>query len=182
MFSGFRRSLINPMNEYLFRLLGQEDQEIIWDMLRLATYESSVTSVQENPSLARYAHHWGRSGDLGWVAIASKTQHPLGAAWMRLWPENDRGFGYIADSIPELAIAVIPQYRRQGIGTQLLQRLLATAQLHYASISLNVRSDNPALHLYHRLGFTQVDNSKHPNRTGGQSFTMICRLSPNSRP
>jgi hypothetical protein len=57
--------------------------------------------VQTSPSLARYASDWGRKGDLGYAGFVNGRC--IGAAWLRLWPEDDHGFGYVADDIPELA-------------------------------------------------------------------------------
>lgn len=105
--------------------------------------------------------------------IALEAQQPIGATWLRLWPSEDKEFGYIDDSIPELAIAVLPAYQGQGIGTQLLTSVLNIAQTVYPAISLSVRDDNPAIRLYQRIGFAKVEQSEVTNRTGGASFTMI---------
>lgn len=137
-----------------------------------AAHESSLTAVQTLPELARYAVDWGRTGDLGCVAL--DDQQPLGAAWIRLWPDEDKGYGWIEDGIPELAIAVIPTHRGQGIGTELLRTLLAMAQRMYPAISLSVRSDNPAISLYKRLGFVPVHDTEVANRVGSISFNMLC--------
>lgn len=87
-------------------------------MLQVAAHESSLEVVQQQPFLARYAAHWGRVGDCGWVA--ELDQRAMGAVWLRLWTEADQGFGYLDATIPALAIAVLPPYQGQGIGTQLL--------------------------------------------------------------
>ena len=76
----------------------------------------------------------------------------------------------------ELAIAVLPEYRDRGIGTQLLNKLLEAAQNHFPAISLSVRSDNPAVGLYQRLGFVRVEDSDKSNRVGGSSVTMVYQL------
>ncbi len=140
-------------------------------MLQVAAHESSLEAVQQQPSLARYAAHWGRIGDFGWVA--ELDQIAIGAVWLRLWTEADHGFGYLDATIPELAIAVLPPYQGQGVGTQLLNTLLAGSSKTFPAISLNVRSDNPAVLLYERLGFVKVDGTEVKNRTGGISFNMV---------
>ena len=111
---------------YMICPLTTQDEPIVWDMLRYAAHESSLESVQQQPELARYAAGWGRVGDCGYGAWQGTT--PIGAAWMRLWSGDDKGFGYISDGIPELGLAVIPDYRGQGIGTRLLTQLLDTAK------------------------------------------------------
>jgi GNAT superfamily N-acetyltransferase len=90
-----------------------------------------------------------------------------------LWQEDEKGFGYISDTLPELAMAVLPEYRGQGIGTQLLANILELANTHYPAVSLNVRADNPAVRLYTRAGFRKVPGSETINRVGGISFNMI---------
>jgi ribosomal protein S18 acetylase RimI-like enzyme len=50
--------------------------------------------------------------------------------------------------------------------------LLSAAKVSYRSVSLSVRSSNPALRLYERSGFKVIEGSETINRTGGKSFTM----------
>ncbi|MGK7878362.1 MAG: GNAT family N-acetyltransferase, partial [Xenococcaceae cyanobacterium] len=96
---------------------------------------------------------------------------------LRLWLNQEKGFGYINDSVPELAIAVLPKNRGQGIGTKLITQVLKMAQKVYPAVSLSVRSDNPAIRLYQRLGFVKVEDSEKMNQTGGNSFNMIYQFS-----
>jgi ribosomal protein S18 acetylase RimI-like enzyme len=53
-------------------------------------------------------------------------------------------------------IAVLPEYRGSGIGTQLLQDLLKRGVNARKSVKLQVFKSNPAVRLYERLGFSQV--------------------------
>ena len=157
--------------DYRVRTLTVEDESNIWEMLQYASHESSVKSVQQQPSLARYALHWGRYGDCGY--IAEQNTLCIGMAWLRLWQREDKGFGYVSDQIPELAIAVLPDYRKQGIGTYLLRQVLAMAKERFPGVSLSVRADNPVVRLYERSGFIKVSGSEIVNRIGEVSFNMI---------
>lgn len=139
-------------------------------MLMYAAHESSVVAVKANPDLARYVENWCRKGDMGVMAEVDK---PVGAAWLRLWSKDNRGYGYLAEDIPELAIALLPDYRGQGIGTALLKHVLHSAKERYPAVSLSIRADNPALRLYQRLGFRPVAGTEVVNRTGGRSFSMV---------
>jgi len=143
-------------------------------MLMYAAHESSLVSVKSNPALSRYVQAWGRFGDMG--AIAEQGGTPVGAVWLRLWSADNRGYGYVADEIPELAIAVMPASRGSGVGTALLKKILQMAELEFSAISLSIRSDNPALRLYERTGFKPVSGSEVINREGGRSFTMRIEL------
>ena len=154
------------------RASTNKDESILWTMLMYAAHELLIETVQSNPDLAHYVKDWGRSGDIGFVAI---DEQPIGAAWLRLFSGDDRGFGYVAEDIPELAIAVLPEHRGKGIGTKLLTQIIEVAGDLYPAISLSVRDNNPAIDLYQRLGFANVDNGGIVNRTGGISLNMIYR-------
>lgn len=155
--------------------LTNKDESIVWEMLVYAAQQRSIEDVQTQDYLARYAANWGRRGDLGVVA-KTDVGSIVGAAWLRLWLNDDRGFGYIDDSIPELAIAVLPEYRGKGIGTQLLMKVLASAQSNYPAISLSVRADNPVVKLYQRVGFTKFDGSEIIVDGVVSSFNMIYKF------
>jgi ribosomal protein S18 acetylase RimI-like enzyme len=160
--------------DYTVRALTAEDQPIVWEMLRYAAHESSIESVKQQPYLARYALNWGRMGDFGFVALIDTTV--IGAAWLRLWLGEDKGFGYVKDEIPELAIAVVPDYRGKGIGTNLLTQILGVAKIKYPVVSLSVRANNPVVQLYERTGFIKIPGSEVVNRAGEVSFNMVCEF------
>lgn len=157
------------------RELTSDDEAIAWEILRYAAHEDALESVLEHPTVARYAKSWGRDGDLGFVAVDG--DRTLGAAWVRLWPNEERGFGWVRNDVPELTIAVTPDFRGRGIGTQLLQRVLEAARSRFPAVSLSVRADNPAVRLYERFGFVQVPDTDIRNRVGGSSFVMLCKFS-----
>jgi ribosomal protein S18 acetylase RimI-like enzyme len=75
-----------------------------------------------------------------------------------------------------LAIAVLPDYRGQGIGAKLLTQILDTAKMKYPAVSLSVRSNNPVLRLYERTGFLKVPGSEVVNRAGEVSFNMVYKF------
>jgi ribosomal protein S18 acetylase RimI-like enzyme len=167
--------LILKMKNYQIRALTHTDESMLWTMLMYAAHESSIATVQTHPDLFKYVKDWGRNGDLGFVAIDSNLSNEsyIGAAWLRLFSTENRGFGYINDDIPELAIAVLPEYQGQGIGTKLLGQIIDVAGSLYPAISLSVRDNNPAIDLYQRLGFVKIENQEFVNRTGGISLNMI---------
>ncbi|MBE9030183.1 GNAT family N-acetyltransferase [filamentous cyanobacterium LEGE 11480] len=156
---------------YHDRPLTKNDASIVWEMLMYAAHEQSIGSVKQNSELTLYAEDWGRAGDLGFGAFDG--ERAIGAGWIRLWSGEEKGYGYIADDIPELALAVAPDYRGQGIGTQILQQILDSAKTTYPAISLSVREDNPVIQMYERLGFQHVDGSDKLNRVGTRSFNML---------
>ncbi len=104
---------------------------------------------------------------------------PIGAAWLRLWRGEDKGFGYVSDDVPELGFAVLPDYRGMRIGTRLLKQVLQIARGRVPAVSLSVRSDNFIIKLYERSGFVKVAGTEHTNQSGSGSFTMICKFEEN---
>ena len=151
---------------YLIRPLEPSDQSFLWEMLYQAIYVPTGTTalpreIIYQPELAKYVQDW-TTNDIGLIAILESNQIPIGATWIRLFNMNNPGYGYINDETPELSIAVLPEYRNQGIGTRLILNLLEIVKDIYPAISLSVSSDNPALRLYQRLDFevvSQFDNS-----------------------
>lgn len=124
-------------------------------------------AIVDLPEIARYAAAWGREGDGGFAAEAPGQAEPLGAVWLRLWPDDGRGYGFVAADIPELSIAVLPGQRGQGLGTRLLEAALAAARVRWRGVSLSVAPDNPALRLYQRFGFRVV---------GGHAGALIMQV------
>jgi ribosomal protein S18 acetylase RimI-like enzyme len=61
-----------------------------------------------------------------------------------------------AQAITLIDIAVLPEYRSSGIGTQLLQDLLKRGVNARKPVKLQVFKSNPAVRLYQRLGFSPV--------------------------
>jgi ribosomal protein S18 acetylase RimI-like enzyme len=159
------------------RLARPDDEPFLLEMLFYAAHMhdepgKQPADVLSAPSLARYVAGFGRAGDLG--VLAEGDRGPAGAAWVRLLVGDDRGYGWVDDDTPELAIAVSPNALGSGVGTSLLTELLSRARAQYPGVSLSVRSDNPARRLYARFGFVSV--SSVTNRAGGQSETMVLRF------
>ncbi|MCA9977346.1 MAG: GNAT family N-acetyltransferase, partial [Anaerolineales bacterium] len=64
---------------------------------------------------------------------------------------------YRLDEIRIIDIALLPKYRRLGIGSQLMKMVLAEGQQSELPVKIHVEQNNPALHWYTRLGFQQVE-------------------------
>jgi ribosomal protein S18 acetylase RimI-like enzyme len=161
----------------VFRLSARADPAFLAEMLYEAVnwYDDGA---EERPPLdavvgqaenARYITGWGRPGDVALCAL-DRRDEPVGAAWYRRFSSGDPGYGYVADDIPELAIAVYPEFRAQRVGSLLLGALLARARRdRERAISLSVNRENPAKRLYARHGFEVV--TQH-----GDTLTMVLDL------
>lgn len=81
----------------------------------------TATEVMADPRYARYLAGWPRPGDVGLIA---EQGGPVGAAWYRTFTEADPGYGFVAEDVPELAMAVVASHRGQGVGRLLLSGLI----------------------------------------------------------
>lgn len=62
------------------------------------------------------------------------------------------------DEILLIDIALLPEYRGGGIGGALLNELLAEGSQQSKPIRIHVERENPAMHLYARLGFRKIED------------------------
>jgi GNAT superfamily N-acetyltransferase len=125
--------------------------------------------ILSDPRHGRYLAGWQRPGDAGVVAVDEQDQ-PVGAAWYRMLPRTEPGFGYVGTGVPELIIGVRPIWRAHGVGRALLQRLVVTAQAEgYSRLCLSVERGNFAAALYRSEGFVVTE-------AGMGRDTMVRRL------
>lgn len=142
--------------------LFPSDQETVWDLLHIALWDPPPAplrprEVLDNPEVRIYAEAWGRrEGDLGICGRLGNEPEIVGACWLRL-VKGGIGLSYIDDDTPQLGIALFPRYQRQGYGERLMRATLAEARKHYRQVALSVHPENPAVGLYRRCGFEQVD-------------------------
>jgi ribosomal protein S18 acetylase RimI-like enzyme len=73
-------------------------------------------------------------------------ERPIGRLYIEHRPDEIRG----------IDIALLPPYRQAGIGTAILQDLLAEATRCCKPFRMHVEKFNRAQHLYKRLGFTTL--------------------------
>ena len=94
-------------------------------------------------------------------SIASELENPL-SMWL-VAVDGETVVGYIGSQAVMgeadiMNVAVSPDYRRQGIAAELINRLVdALAERGNHSLALEVRESNQAaISLYQKLGFAQV--------------------------
>ncbi|MDH5468502.1 MAG: GNAT family N-acetyltransferase [Candidatus Aminicenantes bacterium] len=63
------------------------------------------------------------------------------------------------DEVHIIDIALLPEFRNRGIGSKILKDLVAEAEEENLPVRIYVEHFNPALRLYERLGFTQIDDT-----------------------
>ena len=82
------------------------------------------------------------------LQVIEKAGVPIGRLYVARWEREIR----IMD------IALLPQHRGSGIGTKLLCELQEEARSAGKSLTIHVERFNPALKLYERLGFKQIED------------------------
>lgn len=133
--------------------------------------ETLAEIARTYPEIVLYCEGWGRAGDEGFVA--EEEGRPVGAAWFRLFPKDAAAFGFIDEGTPEFGIALVPEARGRGVGTELLKALIELArELGHPRLSLSVAIVNPARALYERFGFVKVEDDDDGYRK------MVLALSP----
>ena len=125
--------------------------------------------VMTSAEHSRYLAGWMRPGDAGFIALDDHGE-PIGAAWYRMLPRSDPGFGYVGTGVPELIIGVRPIWRAHGVGRALLHELCDHARAQgFGRISLSVERGNFAATLYRSEGFAVT-------QSGMGRDTMVKRL------
>jgi GNAT superfamily N-acetyltransferase len=147
-----------------------DDESFLWQMLAIAadwrpgTPVRAVEHLKRQPELAHYLDGWPKEGDVGFVA---EGDGPIGAAWWRVFSEEDPGYGFRDESTPEISIGVMAEARGSGVGSALLGALMDEARRRSLNaLSLSVDPANAAGRLYRRLGFRTVGGV-------GTSQTMV---------
>jgi ribosomal protein S18 acetylase RimI-like enzyme len=78
-----------------------------------------------------------------------------------VWRDNRVGRLYIGEWATEVRIidiALLPEYRNQGLGSFLLNGLMEHATGEQKTLSIHVEQNNPAMRLYKRLGFQKINS------------------------
>lgn len=117
------------------------------------------------PELSLYTENFGqKEGDL---ALAAESGGEIkGIVWARFM----RDYGWVADDVPSLAMAVHENCRGRGIGTKLLAEMLRRlAARGDSAVSLSVQKENRACALYFRLGFEVF-------RDNPEEYVLLCSL------
>lgn len=127
--------------------------------------EAPARDIVERPELRVYIDDFGsREGDHCLVAVADGQV--VGAVWSRIMDD----YGHVDDDTPSLAISLYREYRRQGIGTQLIIDMLRLlSQQGYKWTSLAVQKANYAVKMYEHVGFRTVSEND-------EEYIMVCEL------
>jgi len=130
--------------------------------------ERPAIEVIKRPDLAVYYTDFGKETDF--CLIAECKGMPVGATWIRLFPENRKGYGFVDARTPEICMSVLLPYRNKGTGTMLLDEMLeCLVRSGYKQVSLSVDEENYAFRMYRKAGFETLSSD-------GISAIMIKKL------
>ena len=125
-------------------------------------------SIIENNDLQVYVRNFGHEPD-DRCLVAECDGKIVGAVWSRIMHD----YGHISDDTPSLAISLYKEYRNQGIGTELLERMIALLRNDgYSQVSLSVQKANYAVGMYRKAGFEVLQEND-------EELIMVCKLRPN---
>ena len=124
-----------------FRSIKTEDYEFLWRL--------------HNAALKKYVEKtWGWNED--WQKQNFDKNFRVEDGRIVVYENRDIGFFWQIEKENELmlvSIRILPEYQNRGIGTKIIEDLIAAANKKNKNIRLQVLKINPARHLYERLGF-----------------------------
>jgi ribosomal protein S18 acetylase RimI-like enzyme len=145
--------------DYQIRQIRTEEIPQLKDFLYEAIFipegvAAPPREIVNDESLQVYIRDFGNlPDDRCLVAVAGNKV--VGAIWSRIM--ND--YGHIADDVPSIAISLYKECRNQGIGSQLLNQMLALLKADgYKSVSLSVQKANYAMKMYQKAGFKVISD------------------------
>ena len=146
---------------YTIREIKVTEYPLLNDFLYEAIFipkgvEAPPKSIINSPELQVYVSDFGTQIH-DCALLAEVDGKVVGAVWVRIM--ND--YGHIDDETPSFAISLYKEYRGLGIGTALMQKMLATLKNDgYKQASLSVQKANYAAKMYLKLGFEIVKENE----------------------
>ena len=126
------------MNKELYFLRSSE-QKIVNDMIKYA-YPKDFKDTE------KFTKHYAlTSKDLGLYALVDGEI--AGAIWSRE-----------IDFKPKMSVAVVPKFKKQGIGIFMMEQFLLEASAVYDEITVNIEHKPKAIKFYERFGFTTLSD------------------------
>ncbi|MCR4654643.1 MAG: GNAT family N-acetyltransferase [Lachnospiraceae bacterium] len=152
------------------RKLRNDEKKLLQDFLYEAIFipegvELPSREIIYQPELKIYYENFG-TGEADYCIVADDDNRVIGAVWTRIM--ND--YGHVDDDTPSFAISLYKEYRGQGIGTRMMNEMLALLKgKGYKQASLAVQKANYAVRMYEKVGFKIVDENE-------EEYIMVCEL------
>ena len=157
--NGIREGVIDAENEK--KDIRKSEIGLLKDFLYEAVFvpervEAPPRDIVERPELRVYTDDFGtREGDN--CLVAELGGRVVGSVWTRIMDD----YGHVDDETPSCAVSLYKEYRGQGIGSQLMMKMLdLLRQQSYKKVSLSVQKANYAVKMYEKSGFKTVDENE----------------------
>lgn len=109
-----------------------------------AAEKSAFVDMQFQAQRQHYHTHYP---DAEWLVVSCKDTQ-VGRLYLESWPSEIR----IID------IALIPDWRGQGLGTHMMRDVMSIAAARNIGVGIHVESASPAIRLYSALGFEKIED------------------------
>jgi ribosomal protein S18 acetylase RimI-like enzyme len=137
---------ITPDDEaFLLHVYANTREEELASVPWSAAEKEAFLAMQFNAQHRSYQENYPQAS----FQLILRDDRPIGRLYVDRRP----------DEICIVDIALLPSYRRQGIGSRLLKDLAAEADQAGKPLRIYVEKFNPALRLYERLGFAQIGDT-----------------------
>ena len=108
----------------VIREMRDNEKDLLQDFLYEAIFipegmEPPPKDIIERPELKLYYEDFG-SGEADHCFVAEDDGKVVGAVWTRIMED----YGHVDSQTPSFAISLIREYRGQGIGTELMKKML----------------------------------------------------------
>lgn len=120
-----------------------------------------VQAFLSQQAAAQHTHYWTHYNPARFCVVELEGE-PVGRLYVDRWP----------DQIRVVDIALLPEHRNRGLGTALLESVLAEGDRDGLPVTIHVESFNPAQRLYFRLGFERI---------GGDDVYWLLERAPHRR-
>lgn len=156
---------------YIIREIKSEEYDVLEEFLYQAIYipegydVSIPRSIIYEPDLWRHIDRFGELKD-DYCFVAVVEDKVVGAVWVRTVEQ----YGHLDNNTPSFAISILKEYRKLGIGTALMKKMLIfLKEQGYKKASLSVQKANYAVRMYQSVGFVIIDENE-------EEYIMICDL------
>lgn len=154
----------------IFRQMNSQEYPLLDEFLYQAIFlpkgvPAPDRSIIQLPELQLYVKDFGQFlGDE--AMVVDIDGQVVGAAWCRIIDD----YGHLDNETPSLAMSLLPAYRGQRIGTELLKAFLKyLSRKGYRKVSLSVQKENYACDMYRNAGFQPIIENE-------EDFVMVCDL------
>ncbi len=147
--------------EYIVREIREEEIVLLDDFLYEAIYvpegkEAPPKDIINKQDMQVYIAGFGNEKDDNCL-VAEIDGKVVGAVWTRIMDD----YGHIDNETPSFAISLKKEYRGFGIGTTLMQEMLALLKRKgYEKVSLSVQKANYAYKMYLKVGFEIIGENE----------------------